>query len=32
VSRAFADDSGDPYLLHYRGVPRTLHVAYSYSL
>lgn len=31
VSRAFRDSDGSPYLLHYRGVPRTLHVAYSYN-
>jgi vitamin B12 transporter len=29
VNRTFEDVTGDPYLLHYRGVPRTLHVAYS---
>ncbi|HEY8005020.1 MAG TPA: TonB-dependent receptor [Phenylobacterium sp.] len=31
VSRAFRDADGSPYLLHYRGVPRTLHVTYSYA-
>ncbi|THD77368.1 MAG: TonB-dependent receptor [Phenylobacterium sp.] len=31
VSRAFRDADGSPYLLHYLGVPRTLHVAYSYA-
>lgn len=31
VTRAFTDATGEPYLVHYRGVPRTLHVAYSYS-
>jgi outer membrane cobalamin receptor len=31
VSRTFQDSDGAPILLHYRGVPRTLHVAYSYS-
>ena len=24
-------DAGGSYLIHYRGVPRTIHVAYSYS-
>jgi hypothetical protein len=24
-------DTGGSYLIHYRGVPRTIHVAYSYS-
>jgi vitamin B12 transporter len=31
LSRAFRDADGSPYLLHYLGVPRTFHVAYSYS-
>ena len=31
VSRTFRDSDGAPILLHYRGVPRTLHVAYAYS-
>lgn len=31
VSRAFRDADGSAYLLHYLGVPRTLHVAYSYA-
>jgi outer membrane receptor protein involved in Fe transport len=31
VSRAFRDSDGSAYLLHYRGVPRTLHVVYSYA-
>jgi hypothetical protein len=31
IGRAFRDADGSPYLLHYLGVPRTLHVAYSYS-
>jgi vitamin B12 transporter len=30
VSRA-TRDTGGSYLVHYRGVPRTIHVAYSYS-
>jgi vitamin B12 transporter len=31
IGRAFRDADGAPYLLHDLGVPRTLHVAYSYS-
>lgn len=31
VNRAFRDATGDAYLIHYRGVPRTLHVTYAYS-
>lgn len=31
VTRSFNDVTGDPYLVHYRGVPRTLHVSYAYS-
>jgi vitamin B12 transporter len=31
ISRAFRDADGAAYLLHYRGVPRTLHVTYSYA-
>jgi vitamin B12 transporter len=31
VTRAFNDVTGDPYLVHYRGAPRTLHVSYAYS-
>jgi outer membrane receptor for ferric coprogen and ferric-rhodotorulic acid len=30
ISRA-TSDAATSYLIHYRGVPRTLHVAYSYS-
>jgi vitamin B12 transporter len=30
VSRAFRDVGGAPFLVHSLGVPRTLHVAYSY--
>ena len=30
INRA-ARDTGGNYLTHYRGVPRTLHVAYTYS-
>ena len=32
VSRAFRDSVGaTPYLVHYLGAPRTLHVSYSYN-
>jgi vitamin B12 transporter len=31
VNRAFADGTGAPFLLHYRGTPRTFHVTYAYS-
>lgn len=31
VNRSFRDATGDAFLLHYRGVPRTLHVTYAYS-
>ncbi len=31
VRRAFTDDTGDAYLVHALGVPRTFHVKYSYS-
>lgn len=31
VNRAARDADGAMYLTHYRGVPRTLHVAYTYS-
>jgi vitamin B12 transporter len=31
VRRSFRDADGSAYLLHYRGVPRTLHVTYAYS-
>jgi vitamin B12 transporter len=31
VTRSFRDDTGAAYLVHYRGVPRTLHVSYAYS-
>jgi vitamin B12 transporter len=30
INRA-TSDAGDTYLIHYRGVPRTLHVSYVYS-
>jgi vitamin B12 transporter len=31
VGRAFRDADGAAFLLHYRGVPRTLHVTYSHQ-
>ncbi|MDB5453386.1 MAG: TonB-dependent receptor for transport vitamin [Caulobacteraceae bacterium] len=31
VRRSFRDADGSAYLLHYRGVPRTVHVTYAYS-
>jgi vitamin B12 transporter len=31
VNRAARDVDGSAYLTHYRGVPRTLHVAYTYN-
>ncbi len=31
VSRAFRDADGSPFLVHSLGVPRTLHVSYSYN-
>jgi outer membrane receptor protein involved in Fe transport len=32
LTRRLVSDAGDPFIGHFRGVPRTLHVTYAHNL